>query len=75
MPFYLVHQPVIIVIAYFVVQWDTGIPLKILVIGVSSLLVGLGLIELLIKPFGPMRRLFGMKPKRGKEKEATTAVD
>ena len=74
MPFYLVHQPVIIVVSYFVVQWDTGIPLKILVIGISSLLIGLGLIELFIKPFGPMRRLFGMKPKRGKEEETKTTI-
>ena len=29
MPFYLLHQPVIIVIAYFVVQWEAGIPVKL----------------------------------------------
>ena len=34
----------------------------------------LGLIELLIKPFEPMRKLFGMKPKRGKEEKSKTAV-
>jgi peptidoglycan/LPS O-acetylase OafA/YrhL len=74
MPFYLLHQPVIVVIAYFVVQWDTGILVKILVIGISSLLIALGLIELLIRPFNPVRRLFGMKPKRDKEDKAKTAV-
>jgi peptidoglycan/LPS O-acetylase OafA/YrhL len=74
MPFYLLHQPVIVVIAYFVVQWDVGILLKILVIGISSLLIALGLIELLIRPFNPVRGLFGMKPKRGKEEEVKTAV-
>ena len=31
MPFYLLHQPVIIVIAFFVVQWEVGITLKLLV--------------------------------------------
>jgi hypothetical protein len=74
MPFYLLHQPVIIVVAYFVVQWDTsarlgtgvGITLKLLVILVGSLLITLGLIELLIRPFKPMRMLFGMKPRRRK---------
>ena len=74
MPFYLLHQPVIIIIAYFVVQWEISILAKILVIGISSLLIALGLIELLIKPFEPMRKLFGMKPKRGKEDETKTAV-
>jgi len=74
MPFYLLHQPVIIVISYFVVQWDTGIMVKLLVIGIGSLLILLGLIELLIKPFKLMRRLFGMKPGRPKEKDAHPAL-
>jgi glucan biosynthesis protein C len=64
MPFYLLHQPVIIVIAYFVVQWDAGITVKLLFVVISSLLITLVLVELLIRPFRPMRRLFGMKPRR-----------
>jgi peptidoglycan/LPS O-acetylase OafA/YrhL len=61
MPFYLLHQPVIIVISYFVVQWATGITVKFLVVTVSSFVITLGLVELLIRPFGPVRRIFGMK--------------
>jgi len=74
MPFYLLHQPVIIVIAYFVVQWDAGIPVKLLVVVVSSFVITLGLIELLIRPFKPMRMLFGMKARRRKEVNAKTTV-
>ena len=74
MPFYLLHQPVIIVIAYFVVQWQTGIPVKLLVILIGSLLITLGLVELLVRPFKPMRRLFGMKPRRRKEEETKTVL-
>jgi peptidoglycan/LPS O-acetylase OafA/YrhL len=74
MPFYLLHQPVIITISYFVVQWDAGILVKLLVITFGSLLVTLGLIELLIRPFEPVRRLFGMKPKRRKEAETKTGL-
>jgi peptidoglycan/LPS O-acetylase OafA/YrhL len=74
MPFYLLHQPVIIVIAYFVVQWDAGILVKLMVLGISSFLITLGLVELLIRPFKPMRRLFGMKPRRKMEEETKTAV-
>jgi peptidoglycan/LPS O-acetylase OafA/YrhL len=70
MPFYLLHQPVIIVIAYFVVQWDLGVTVKLLVILVGSLLVTLGLVELLIRPFRFTRMLFGMKPRRRKPVEA-----
>jgi peptidoglycan/LPS O-acetylase OafA/YrhL len=64
MPFYLLHQPVIIVIAYFVVQWNAGVAVKLLVIVFSSFLVTLGLVEMLVRPFKPVRRLFGMKPRR-----------
>ncbi len=74
MPFYLLHQPVIIVVAYFVVQWDLSLMVKLLVIGIASLLTVLGLIELLIKPFKFMRRLFGMKTKIRKEGAAKTAL-
>ena len=71
MPFYLLHQPVIIVISFFVVQWEAGIPVKLLVILIGSLLITLGLVELLIRPFKPMRRLFGMKPRRETKKALT----
>jgi peptidoglycan/LPS O-acetylase OafA/YrhL len=73
MPFYLFHQPVIIVIAYFVVQWDAGVTLKLLVVTISSFLITLGLVELLIRPFKPMRMLLGMKPRRRKEVKDKTA--
>jgi glucan biosynthesis protein C len=72
-PFYLLHQPVIIAIAYFVVQWDVGVSLKLLVILIGSFLVTLGLVELLVRPFEPMRMLFGMKPRRRKEAPETTS--
>ena len=66
MPFYLFHQPVIVVIAFFVVQWETGILPKLLVVVVSSFVITLGLVELLIRPFKPMRMLFGMKARKGR---------
>ena len=74
MPFYLLHQPVIIVLAFFVVQWQTGITLKLLVVVIGSFLVTLGLIELLIRPFKPIRMLFGMKPRRRKEVKGKTSL-
>jgi glucan biosynthesis protein C len=61
MPFFVLHQPVIIVIAFFVVQWKSGITLKLLAVVLGSLLVTLGLVELVIKRIGVLRHLFGMK--------------
>ncbi len=37
MPFFLVHQPVILAIAFFVVRWDAGIPVKWAVVVLGSL--------------------------------------
>jgi len=74
MPFYLLHQPVIILISYFVVQWNAGILVKLLIVVISSFLITLGLVELLIRPFKPMRMLFGMKPRRRKEVKAKTTL-
>jgi peptidoglycan/LPS O-acetylase OafA/YrhL len=62
-PFFLLHQPVIILISYFVVQWEAGISAKLLTVVIGSFLISIGLIELLIRPFKPMRSLFGMKPR------------
>jgi len=73
LPFYLLHQPVIIVISYFVVQLDLGILVKLLLILVGSLAVTLGLVELLIKPFTLVRRIFGMKPRKGNEEVLGTS--
>jgi glucan biosynthesis protein C len=70
MPFYLFHQPVIIVLAFFVVQWEVGLLGKLLVVVIGSFSISLGLIELLIRPFGPIRMLVGMKPKRRREEKA-----
>jgi glucan biosynthesis protein C len=63
-PFFWIHQPVIIVIAFYAVQWDAGVTLKLLVVVLGSLLVSLGLVELVIKRINVLRGLFGMKSRR-----------
>ena len=74
LPFYLLHQPVIIVIGFFVVQWEINLWVKLLIILISSFFITLGLVELLIRPFRPMRRLFGMKIRKSKEEDTKTAL-
>jgi peptidoglycan/LPS O-acetylase OafA/YrhL len=70
LPFYLLHQPVVIVIAFFVVRWNAGVTFKLLTITISSFLASIALVELLVKPFNLMRRIFGVKPRRAKEETA-----
>jgi len=63
MPFYMFHHPVIVVIAFYVVQWDAGILVKLPVIALSTFAVTLGLTEV-VRHVKPLRAVFGMKPRR-----------
>ena len=60
-PFYFVHQPVIIFIAFYAVGWEVNLAVKILVVVIGSFAVSLGLYELLVRRVNPVRGLFGMK--------------
>ena len=69
LPFFIVHQPVILFIASYVVKWDTGIPIKMLVTAVSSFFISWGLVEFIIKRVGFLRFLFGMTSSRSSSKK------
>jgi glucan biosynthesis protein C len=59
--FYVLHYPVLLVIAFYVVQWQTGVTVKMLAVSLGSFVVTLGIYELAIRRIGPLRTLFGMK--------------
>jgi glucan biosynthesis protein C len=61
LPFFVVHQPAILAIAYLVVQWETTIAIKLLVVVLGAFVVSIGITELVIKRVGILRLLFGMK--------------
>jgi glucans biosynthesis protein C len=61
-PFYVLHQTVIVAVAYVVVGWDLGLWPAFASIAVASLAVTVGLYELLVRRARPTRYLFGMKP-------------
>jgi len=54
---------VIIAVAFYVVQWNAGIWVKLSVVTLSSCVVPLALSEV-IRRIKPLRILFGMKPRR-----------
>lgn len=62
LPFYILHQTVIIFIGFFVVQWSVGIFLKFTTILMTSLILTIGLYQL-IRRISMLRFLFGMKRK------------
>ena len=62
-PFYILHQTVIVVLAYYVVQVEhESILGKYLFLVIVTLLVSLGIFHLLIRPVPLLRVFFGMKP-------------
>ncbi len=61
LPFFVLHQPVILAIAYFVVQWQASILIKLLVVVLGAFVVSIGLVELVIKRVPILRVMFGMK--------------
>ena len=61
-PFYILHQTAIVAIGFYVVQWTAGVLPKYLVIAVGSLVVSIGLYDLLVRRTNVTRFLFGMKP-------------
>lgn len=61
MPFFLVHQPVIFVVSFYVVRWEAGIAVKLLGVLVGSFLVVMGIYELLVKRIGVLGNLLGVK--------------
>jgi peptidoglycan/LPS O-acetylase OafA/YrhL len=63
LPFYILHQTVIVIIAYFVVQTGLAIPLKYGITAVTSFAVIVALYELLVRRIGVLRFLFGMRKK------------
>ena len=63
-PAYLLHQTVIVAVAFVVVRWEAGVALKFAAILCVSLLVTMLIYELAIRRVGAARFLFGMKPLR-----------
>ena len=61
LPFFVLHQPVIIILAYYAVQWEASLLLKLLFVVIGSFSVTLGLYEYLIRRSAPLRRMFGIK--------------
>lgn len=63
-PFFVVHQPVIIVISYFVVQWDISLVPKLFIVILGSFLVSIGFYEFVVKRIRILSMAFGVKTKR-----------
>jgi hypothetical protein len=64
LPFYAIHQTVIIILGYHVVRLDIPIGLKFVLITASSFFLIAASLELLVTRVGPLRLMFGMQMQR-----------
>lgn len=63
-PFYVLHQTVIVLLAWWVLDWGLGVPAGFTVIAVASLMTTVLVHEVAVRRWRPVRFLFGMKPRR-----------
>jgi peptidoglycan/LPS O-acetylase OafA/YrhL len=65
LPFYLLHEPVIVAAAWFITRWQAPVPIKYLTLVTTSLATTLALYELLVRRFRVPRLLLGMRASPG----------
>jgi glucans biosynthesis protein C len=62
LPFYVLHHPVIVVIAFYTIPWDISLGIKFFLVSTAALIVTLLIFEFLIRRWNFTRVLFGLKP-------------
>lgn len=74
-PVYIMHQTLIVMIGYYVVQTEWQPWVKYWTVLVATLLGCIGLYEWMVRRFGVTRLMFGMKPRRPAESPAAMASE
>jgi len=62
LPFYVLHHPVVVVIAFYTIPWDISLGIKFLFVSTAALIATLLIYDLLIRRWNVTRVLFGLKP-------------
>jgi hypothetical protein len=74
LPFYILHQTVIISIGFYVIQWNTGVGVKYLTTSTTSFIAIMLLYELFIRRINILRFLFGMRLRRKPRAQLTPRI-
>jgi hypothetical protein len=64
LPFYILHQTIIVIIGFYMIHWNTGVYFKYVVLCIASFASICLIYELLVRRIGILRFLFGLKPRR-----------
>lgn len=60
-PFYILHQTVLVILAYYIIRWETTILVKYSVLSVATLIICILIYDIVVKRNNVTRILFGMK--------------
>ena len=78
-PFYLLHQPAIIIIGYYIIGWEIPVITKVLLITILSFGASVAMYWFFIRPFNFTRVIFGMRKRKAAKKKvykpATSQVE
>jgi peptidoglycan/LPS O-acetylase OafA/YrhL len=74
LPIYILHSPAIVLVGYWVIQIDAGIPEKFALILASSVGLALAVYHFAVRRFEPLRLLFGMRGSRPRNRAASAPV-
>ncbi|MEW9555783.1 acyltransferase [Nonomuraea sp. NPDC050783] len=72
LPLYVLHQPIVVAVAYVVVRWDAPIAAKYVTIVAVSLVLLAASYDLLVRRTALTRFLFGMRPARPRRTRVPT---
>jgi hypothetical protein len=61
LPFYILHQTIILTVGYYVLRLNTSLWIEYLIIATLSFVIIMALYELLIRRVNVLRLLFGLK--------------
>lgn len=63
LPFYILHQTIIVIVGFYIASWDVGVIMKYFILSTVSFVLIIALYDLLIKRIKVLRFLFGIKTK------------
>jgi acyltransferase-like protein len=64
LPFYIIHDPVVVILAFYIVKWNASVTAKFVALSIPSVAVTLVIYEVFVRRINLSRFLFGMKPKK-----------
>jgi len=74
-PFYILHQTVIVILVYFIIQTNDGTAMKYFFTVAGTFAITMGIYHLIIRRIPVLRFLFGMKPDTSRPKAPVARVE